>query len=101
MHRELIGLRRRHPWLVRARTVVEHLTNTQLLLRVTDENFELLVALNLGEPETSRPPVAALAGRVRTRSARRRAASSWPQHGWCVLAPDDTDSAESRGKRRV
>src|SRR5207253_740167 len=32
-HQRLIGLRRRHPWLVDARTVVEHVTNTSMALR--------------------------------------------------------------------
>lgn len=33
VHQQLIGLRRRHPWLVHARTTVEHVTNTTLALR--------------------------------------------------------------------
>jgi glycosidase len=100
LHRELIGLRRRHPWIVRARTVVEHLTNTQLLLRVVDESAELLVALNLGDPETLVLP----SPHWRVVSGRGQLAGDCvilAAHGWCVLAPDDTDGAESRGKRGV
>jgi len=86
LHRELVGLRRRHPWLVRARTVVEHLANTLLLLRVTDGTSELLVALNLGEPDTVVLPsqpwhLVAGSGQVAGNCVILAA------HGWCVLAP--------------
>ncbi|MBW0105889.1 alpha-amylase family protein [Pseudonocardia sp. KRD291] len=33
LHQQLIGLRRRHPWLVDARTTVEHVTDTTMALR--------------------------------------------------------------------
>jgi cyclomaltodextrinase / maltogenic alpha-amylase / neopullulanase len=86
LHRELVAVRRRHPWLVGARPVVEHLENTRLLLRVTDGTSTLLVALNLGEPATlvlPSPPwhLVSGAGRVAGKSLRLAA------HGWCVLAP--------------
>ena len=86
LHRELVGLRRRHPWLVRARTVVEHLANTLLLLRVTDGTSALLVALNLGEPATIALPskpwhLVAGGGQVAGDCVILAA------HGWCVLAP--------------
>jgi glycosidase len=92
LHRELIGLRRRHPWLVRASTVVEHLTNTLLLLRVTDGTSTLLVALNLGEAETLLLPpspwqVVAGGGKLAA------AYLSLPAYGWCVLAPEHTKGA--------
>ena len=34
LHQRLIGFRRRHPWLVRARTAAEQLTDSALALRV-------------------------------------------------------------------
>jgi glycosidase len=85
LHRELIALRRRHPWLVRARTVVEQLANTMLLLRVTDGSSSLLVALNLGEPDTLVLPsqpwhLVAGHGQVDADGV------TLPDHGWCVLA---------------
>jgi cyclomaltodextrinase len=89
LHRELIGLRRRHPWLVRARTVVEHLTNEQLLLRATDGTSSLLVALNLGDPDAFVLP----AQPWRLVSGLGQVAGNCvflAAHGWCVLAPDDT-----------
>jgi glycosidase len=86
LHRELTGLRRRHPWLVRARTAVEHLTNTLLLLRVTDGTSELLAALNLGEPGTlvlPAQPWHLVAGQGQVAGSSLTLAA----HGWCVLAP--------------
>jgi Glycosidases len=85
LHRELIGLRRRHPWLVRARTVVEHLSNERVLLRVTDGTDALLVALNLGEAHVLVLPtddwrVVSGLGQIAGGSVILVA------HGWCVLA---------------
>ncbi|GAA3242397.1 alpha-amylase family protein [Pseudonocardia petroleophila] len=45
VHQRLIGLRRRHPWLVRARTTVEHLTNTTIAFRSSGGPGEELVTL--------------------------------------------------------
>jgi glycosidase len=51
LHRELIGLRRRHPWLVRARTEVTALTNTAMayVLGNGDRDGALAVALNVAD----------------------------------------------------
>ncbi|SPT49579.1 DUF3459 domain-containing protein [Actinomadura madurae] len=49
LHQELIGLRRRHPWLVRARTTVATLTNTALSYTVGHGAERLAVVLNLGD----------------------------------------------------
>ncbi|WP_328582300.1 alpha-amylase family glycosyl hydrolase [Streptomyces sp. NBC_00370] len=57
LHQLLIGLRRRHPWLVRARTSVTELSNTSLAYTVTDGPADgaadgartLAVALNLAD----------------------------------------------------
>jgi glycosidase len=86
LHRELIGLRRRHPWLVRARTVVEHLTNKEMLLRVTDGTETLLVALNLGEAAVLVLPSddwQAVSGQGQVAGGCVILAAN----GWCVLAP--------------
>jgi glycosidase len=94
LHRELVGLRRRHPWLVRARIVVEHLTNEQLLLRATDGSSSLMVALNLGEPDAFVLP----SQPWRLLSGRGQVAGNCvflAAHGWCVLAPDDPASDNS------
>jgi cyclomaltodextrinase / maltogenic alpha-amylase / neopullulanase len=51
LHQRLIGFRRRHPWLVRARTTVLHRGNTELAFRSAspDGSGELLVLLNVGD----------------------------------------------------
>ena len=51
LHQRLIGFRRRHPWLVRARTATEELTNSALALRLRGGNDgeQALLLLNLGD----------------------------------------------------
>ncbi|WP_163506130.1 alpha-amylase family protein [Fodinicola acaciae] len=50
LHQRLIGQRRRNPWLVRARTTVEHLTNRAIALRSSGAHGEeLLILLNLAD----------------------------------------------------
>lgn len=51
-YQELIGLRRRHPWLVRGRVEVTERENTKLHYQVTGEGHILDVELNL-EPKNS------------------------------------------------
>lgn len=46
LHQRLVGVRRRHPWLTRARTGVEHLTNTTLALRSAGPDESLLLLLS-------------------------------------------------------
>ena len=52
LHQQLIGLRRRHPWLARARVEVERLENPVLVYRASDPEDGargVTVALNLGD----------------------------------------------------
>lgn len=49
LHQELIGLRRRHPWLVHAQTTVDTLTNTALSYTVGHGTERLAVVLNLDD----------------------------------------------------
>lgn len=49
LHQELIGLRRRNPWLHTAHTETVELTNTALLYRAHSGDHEIHVALNLGD----------------------------------------------------
>src|SRR5690242_2915860 len=44
--KEMIGLRRRHPWLHRACTTPVHLTNTALIYEVQADGHRLVTALN-------------------------------------------------------
>ncbi|MEV0196237.1 alpha-amylase family protein [Nonomuraea sp. NPDC050691] len=49
LHQKLVGLRRRHPWLVRARTDVEHLTNRAAAFRSSAGGQALVTLLNLDD----------------------------------------------------
>ena len=51
LHQRLIGFRRRHPWLVRARTAAEHLTDSAMALRVSgaEPGQRVLLLLNVGD----------------------------------------------------
>jgi cyclomaltodextrinase len=53
LHQELIGLRRRHPWLTHARTAVLHVSEQQMVLRSAAGEQALLLALNLGDEGVS------------------------------------------------
>jgi glycosidase len=49
LHQDLIGVRRRHPWLLRAETEVKTVSNTALSYTLTDGTRRLAVALNLSD----------------------------------------------------
>jgi cyclomaltodextrinase len=55
LHQSLIALRRRHPWLHRARTRQVHLANAQLVLAMMEASQTLFVALNLADEPVSLP----------------------------------------------
>ena len=59
LHQRLIGFRRRHPWLVRARTAAEHLTPSAMALRLTGDgdagSGQVLLLLNIGDEPYSFP----------------------------------------------
>ncbi|MEV8637668.1 alpha-amylase family glycosyl hydrolase [Streptosporangium sp. NPDC051023] len=89
LHQRLIGLRRRNPWLVRAATAVEHLSNRAIALRsrTDDSSAQVVVLLNIGDrpyrfpvdlggltvAETSEP------------SGDHGDPATVPAHGWSVL----------------
>ncbi len=92
MHRDLIGLRRRHRWLHAARTARVHLTNTQYVYEVrpgpqmpaTSGAQRLLVALSLEDGRCALPAPGArslLAGSGELRGGK----VTLPPHGWAVL----------------
>jgi glycosidase len=82
VYTELVALRRRHPWLVRARTEPVHLDNRQLVYRSGEG---ILVALNLDDAplDVPLPPGgwAVEAGAADVRDGRLRTGG----HGWAVL----------------
>lgn len=47
LHQDLLGLRRRHPWLVRARTRTLELTNTRYVYESASDDARLVVELDL------------------------------------------------------
>ena len=90
LHQRLIAFRRRHPWLVRARTAAEHLTPSAMALRLSGdaERGQALLLLNVGD-EPYRFPVDAGSLAV----AERPDPGDPPQdplivppHSWTILA---------------
>ncbi|MGW1962529.1 alpha-amylase family glycosyl hydrolase [Streptomyces sp. NPDC001935] len=88
LHQTLVGVRRRHPWLVRAQTRVHTLDNTVLsyTLAAPDAGSTLAVALNFGAgPATAGIPAAAwtsLAGDASVDSGTGTV--SLPPAGWFI-----------------
>ncbi len=89
VHQELIGVRRRHPWLHRATAEVLHLSNEALAYRVsdpTDGGRMLVVALNLAHEPRTLPVTGAgsvLAGQATVDVAAGRL--QLPARSWAVL----------------
>ena len=89
LHQDLIGLRRRNPWLVRARSEMLHLENKQIVIKVSADGNRLIIALNLGT-ESARLPVGdassiVLGDGVLTRSGSPATVDLEGFH-WCVLS---------------
>ena len=63
LHQRLIGFRRRHPWLVTARTATEHLSNTAMAIRLAPSAGaepaggaeQVLLLLNTGDDQVKFP----------------------------------------------
>ncbi|MBP2336597.1 cyclomaltodextrinase [Saccharothrix coeruleofusca] len=88
LHQRLIGLRRRHPWLHRARTGVLHLTNAHLAFEAAGEG-RLVVALNLDDQPATLPVAGVTtleAGAPEVGTADLRRGVHLPPHGWAVLS---------------
>jgi cyclomaltodextrinase len=85
-HQELIGMRRRHPWLHRAKTRVAHLANEAFAFEAFDGDQRLLVVLNLGKATALPAPG------MGTILFGRDAALEPPnvrlgEAGWAILSP--------------
>ncbi|MBG0831214.1 DUF3459 domain-containing protein [Planomonospora sp. ID67723] len=93
LHRRLIALRRRHPWLVRARTAVPYLDNRAAVLASADPDRpgrELLTLLNLDDHPRRLPVEAGGLSVLESSQAGPSDASDpglVPAHGWAVLGP--------------
>ncbi len=85
VHQRLIGLRRRHPWLVHARTTVEHITNTTLALRSIprDRGAGLVLLLSVDDKPQRFP--AELAGEVVESATPAGDPLHVPSHSWRIL----------------
>jgi cyclomaltodextrinase / maltogenic alpha-amylase / neopullulanase len=89
LHQELIGLRRRHPWLHQARSRVIELRNTDVTFEAFHEESRLWVALNLADAPIVRAIPAAvekLAGDLAVRRKGTTTQITLPPHGWGILA---------------
>ena len=99
LHQRLIGFRRRHPWLVRARTEAAHLEQSALALRVRGERDreQALLLLNVGDTEFRfTVDIAGLnvaetsgitkAGDITEAGAAVADPLLVPAHGWTILA---------------
>jgi glycosidase len=90
LHQRLIGFRRRHPWLVRARTEAEHLEPSALALRLRGdrEGEQALLLLNTGDAEFRFPVDAS--GLSVAEAAEAGAVPAGPllvpAHSWTILA---------------
>jgi glycosidase len=88
LHQRLIGFRRRHPWLVRARSSAEHLTSEAVALRSRAGDNTVLVLLNLSD-NPYRFPVDP-GGLAVAETAQPGAVPAdpllVPAHGWTILA---------------
>ena len=87
LHQELIGLRRRHAWLHKARTKTLQLTNTFYVYETRSGDDALVVAVNIGDAEEEYvvgglAGILAGAGRV---SGRAETTLLVPAHGWAVV----------------
>lgn len=88
LHAQLIGLRRRHPWLHGARLTEVHVANEQLVYRCTDGSRSLTVGLNLAD-DAARVPAPGvrivLIGGAHLDGAGDATEITLPAHGWAVL----------------
>ena len=90
LHGELIGLRRRRPWLHRAQNRVVGVSNTDILFEASAGEDRLWTALNIADTATMRTIPAVierLAGDVVLMRKGDATELTLPPHGWGVVAP--------------
>ena len=88
LHQRLIGFRRRHPWLVRARTSVQHLTNEAFAFRAAADDAGILVLLNVGDTAFRFPVEVAGFAVAETPDPGTRPGDPAlvPAHSWVILS---------------
>ncbi len=84
LHRDLIGFRRQHPWLVQATSSALTLTRTHYTIEVRSGSSCIYVVLNIGEGHCDArvPAETILAGHAIQENGQYRVEG----HGWAVLA---------------
>jgi cyclomaltodextrinase / maltogenic alpha-amylase / neopullulanase len=93
LHQYLIGLRRRHPWLHRARTTTRRLDNRQYVYETRTADDALLVALNIEDAPMHLvlPDLGAAEGEIVAGTAAPPAEvvreAVLPPRGWLILRP--------------
>jgi cyclomaltodextrinase len=86
LHQDLIGLRRRHPWLHNATTRPVTVTNTQYVYEVTAGSDRMVVALNVGDSAVIVKGAGVAGTQTLAGTAHPVPAGvSVPPHGWAVL----------------
>jgi hypothetical protein len=87
LHQRLIGFRRRHPWLVRARTTVQHLTNEAIAFRAAADGTGILVLLNTGDDSFRFPvdPAGLTVAETPDPGTRPDDPCLVPAHSWVIL----------------
>ena len=88
LHQRLIGFRRRHPWLARARTTVQHLTNEAIAFQAAADDAGILVLLNVGKTAFRFPvDVAGFAvAETSDPGTRPDDPALVPGHSWVILS---------------
>jgi glycosidase len=90
LHQRLIGFRRRHPWLVRARTATEHLASSAIALRArgSADGEQILLLLNAGDEPCLFPvdPGTLTVAETAEPGAVRDDPLLVPPHDWTILA---------------
>jgi len=88
LHQRLIGFRRRRPWLVRARTAVDHLANQTIAFRATADDAAVLVLLNAGDTEFRFPVdlTGMTVAETPEPGSRPGDPAVVPAHGWVILS---------------